>query len=152
MKMLVALDPGKTVGVAICAYDLKKRTARWDHAQVRDNEVWSILELYSEKGLQRVIAESFTFRAKTAVNLVGAEVQGIIKEFCRQFRIPYEPQNPSEGKHYFTNKRLIDLDLYIPNKPHANDATRHLLYYLNFGGGKGLVPYAKGVGVVKRRS
>lgn len=127
--MIVALDPGRTTGWA--TYDLGEHmhAGQWVEP----------LSVYSELSDMRptlIVCESFLFRQKIKIDFTPVEVIGVVKLFCYQSGIELVMQTPSQAKHFFTDDRLKERGLYQAGQPHANDATRHMLYYLEFGKGK----------------
>ena len=132
---LLALDPGRTVGWA--AFDKGASGERYHSGQVKDDQVWHLLESskLNLKGLDLLIVESFKYRQLPKADLTPVEVIGIVKEWARQFQVDVTWQTPSQAKFFFTDDRIKKLGLYQPGKPHAMDAMRHLLYYLGFGKG-----------------
>jgi hypothetical protein len=133
---LVALDPGVTVGWATFQTGERYKSGQWLHYKT-----WSMLDTGAfQRGIDVVIYESFQYRPHMPkVNLTPVEVIGVVKEWCRQNKVQCVGQTPAQGKAFWTDERLQKMHLYKPGKPHANDATRHLLYYMYFGKGKGVI-------------
>ena len=137
MKTAIAIDPGGTTGFAIGK---------------ANNEVFGVTpfqEPYSHEGLyaylrsvgfMTIICEDFLYRnaARPGLELVSREMIGVIKLYCQQNKIKPIMQNPGEavGKNaYFSNDRLKKMGVYVPGRPHAMDALRHLLHWWQFGSG-----------------
>ena len=123
----VALDPGKTTGIAIL---------------VNEEEDPVIGHLYNleEVGMELetwkpdiIIYESFQLRHhRRAVSLEPVEVIGAIKYLAAINSIPLFAQTAAQGKKFWTNEKLNELTYYMPGYPHGMDALRHLLYYKTF--------------------
>lgn len=123
-ETVIAFDPGGTTGVAILTPTSRKRI------HVRQlTEIWELLNRYSP---DEVVVERFQFRyggGRSKVDLTAKEVIGVIKLWCALKNVPLFEQTPSQAKNLWTDKKLKQLDLWLP-MPHAMDATRHLLYHL----------------------
>lgn len=137
--MILALDPGLTTGWAVYEkipiHDLRYRSG-----QVHQDDVWNLLEsshfARDEPAITRLVVERFQYRPHLPkVHLSPVEVIGVVKEWARQHEVDITWQTPAEGKFYYTDKRLKELDVYTPGKPHANDAMRHLWYFIGLGYG-----------------
>lgn len=125
---LVALDPGGITGAA-----LHTRDGFQTFAQVAPEQVWIMLDNWKP---EVVVMESFLFRQRTKVDLTPVEVIGRVKEWCRQHDIDLVMQTPAQAKHFWTDEKLKERGVYNKGLPHANDAARHALYFLEFGAGK----------------
>ena len=134
--LILALDPGVTTGWA--TFQKPNRRDGYRSGQTK-GPIWVLLEsgLMVPQAEEKfvVIYETFTFRQIPKADLTPVEVIGVIKEWARQKEVPLVPQSPAEGKGFFSDDKLKVLQLYRPGHPHANDAMRHLLFYLSFGHG-----------------
>jgi hypothetical protein len=93
-----------------------------------------------QNGIDAIICESFQYRPHLPkANLTPVEVIGVVKEWCRQNSVKYFPQTPAMGKGFYTDDRLKERQLYKVGKPHANDAMRHLMFFMNFNKRRGEV-------------
>jgi len=131
MMTIIALDPGRTVGWAT----FKKPNARdgYKSGQIKWDATWSLLDsALIETHDIHLVVESFKHRQLPKIDYTPVEVIGVVKEWARQNDVNITWQTPSQAKFFWTDERLKDYTLYRPGKPHANDAMRHLLYYLNF--------------------
>lgn len=130
---IIALDPGGTVGWA--SFESPNNRDGYHSGQFASNETWAALssvEVFKQKP-ELLIVESFQYRSHLPkVDLTPVEVIGVVKEWAVQNEVPIVWQTPAQAKFYFTNERLKELHLHYKGHPHANDAMRHLLYYLNF--------------------
>lgn len=78
-----------------------------------------------------VVCESFQYRPKLdKAVLTPVEVIGGIKLWCVKHGVKLVFQTPGQ-RMWWNDDRLKGMRLYKPGKPHANDAMRHLLTYLN---------------------
>lgn len=127
--MILALDPGGTTGHA--SYFPEEDPA-FVVGQVQPDQLWEFLQLSLQFKMKLIICESFNYRPKAWADLTPVECIGVIKEFARHTEIPTIFQTPEQGKHFFTDDRLKERKLYRKKMPHANDALRHLLYFLEF--------------------
>jgi len=132
------LDPGGTVGWA----NFQKPNQRdgYTSGQFDHSETWDQLNLAFELwNIDLLGYESFQYRNNLPrADLTPVENIGVIQEWARQHHVETYSQVPGQavGKQaFFTDDRLKVLGLYKPGKKHANDAMRHLLYYLSFGPG-----------------
>jgi hypothetical protein len=145
---LLALDPGATTGWAL--FIKGAPTERYRSGQVEQDKVWRLLETakiatteadeLDEDGYAdlKIICESFQHRQLPKVDLSPVEVIGVVKEWARQNDVEIVWQTSAQGKAFFNNDRLDALGVLRKPKTtwrHANDATRHLLWYLGFGKG-----------------
>jgi hypothetical protein len=93
-----------------------------------------------------LIAERFDFRQseeggqRHGTNLMSREYIGVAKLFAAErMNTPVVLQSAAQAKGFIPDKakngleanaKLKALGLYVPGRPHANDAMRHLIYYL----------------------
>jgi hypothetical protein len=80
-----------------------------------------------------LIWESFEFRqGKQRDNIVldSKEYIGVSKLFCQREGIVGREQTAGAGKGFVSDKKLKVMGWYHPGFKHANDAARHLVYYL----------------------
>lgn len=122
---ILALDPGLTTG--FCGnFD-----GRIVHGQVPPQDIWRTLHSFAPKQL---IVEAFIWQPRHKVDLTPVEVIGRIREWSEQANIPIIQEfTLSIVKHFFPDERLKEMDAFFPGERHANDAARHLLYYMKFG-------------------
>lgn len=123
--MILALDPGATTG---WARGIDYAADGW--GQVPDDNIWTLLENFYPS---LIVIEDFVYRGRLNIDFTPVEVIGVVKEWARQHRTELVWQTPSQVKHFFTNDRLKEREVYQPGMPHAMDAMRHLCYYLEFG-------------------
>lgn len=124
----LTFDPGGTTGWAC----FRPVTNKYNTGQASPDKIWSILEqakhVYDLEG--PIIFERFDFRqGMPKIDFRPIKVIGVIEEWTRQNDWPLVLQSPAEGKSYFTDNVLKNSNLWIPGKPHAMDALRHLLYF-----------------------
>jgi hypothetical protein len=141
---LLALDPGATTGWAL--FQKGSPGERYTSGQVEQDKVWTLLNtaMFGGRDLHdniidlTIICESFQHRQLPKVDYSPVEVIGVVKEWARQNNVEIVWQTPAQGKAFFTDNRLAALDLLKKPKTtwrHANDAMRHILWYLGFGKG-----------------
>lgn len=127
----MALDPGKTTGVAIVSSE--------DWSQVEVKEVIGLDVLYqllNRVNPDCIIFERFDQRYK-ASTFDGVEAIAVIKLWGIQNKVTPYSQNAHQGKSFWTDDKLKEVGLHTKGKQHGRDATRHLLthlttqYYIN---------------------
>jgi len=146
---LLSLDPGATTGW--CLFVKGAPGERYHTGQVSQDKIWSLL--VSSRLAQivgggqhdhnydpdlTIICESFQHRQLPKVDLTPVEVIGVVKEWARQNNVEIVWQTAAQGKAFWDDNRLANLDLLRRPKTtwrHANDAMRHMLWYLGFGKG-----------------
>lgn len=135
MDRIVALDPGGTTGYAI-----RYENGKIDVDQYQTNHPEGLLELYEVIKYEWpnvIVMERFQFRyggGRAKVVLTPVEVIGVVKLLVAELNRNEVPiklfeQTPSQGKGLWTDDKIQRLNLWTPNKRHAMDAMRHLLYY-----------------------
>lgn len=128
--MLLAIDPGRTVGWAFCYHGIV-----YDTQQTPLEEIWRTLEAAkASEDIEKLIYESWTQRSRF-VDLSAIEAIGVIKEWARQNDVTTQGQTSSQGKHFWTDNKLKQVGLLREPKTtwrHANDAMRHLKYFQEF--------------------
>lgn len=151
---VLALDPGGTTGwacyTALRVVDgsiFRYHDALWTCGEVGpDDHHKTLFDLLDEARYNRyghrvnlsVVYESFEFRQgqqRQNLNLMSKEYIGVIRLFGELYsgertRVHMAAQTASQGKGFVDDKKLKVMDLYIPGKKHARDATRHLVSYL----------------------
>lgn len=138
-KVIMALDPGGTTGVAIANLDNDK--IMLNGYQIGPHEHHN--GLYQKLGDEEpnvVVSESFSFRqhkktgsgSKDKVELISREYIGVAKLYCRQFGVTYHEQEPSHAFHFVTDWKLDKLGLLEKKVAdrHYHDSMRHLIYYM----------------------
>ena len=131
---ILAFDPGTTTGVA--AYDTETDT--WSRNQLgplgHHDQLWHLLEAVKNQ-LDVVVCESFTYQMRQKVVLDSVEYIGVLRLWCCLNEKNFLLQTPTMGKGFWTDDKVKTLGLWLPNQPHAMDATRHALYFLMTKGG-----------------
>jgi len=121
--MRLALDPGKTTGVAWRAEGGELRGLQWP-----GESIWVVLNGFnSTEGITELVVESFISRPGPAINLSATETIGRIWAWCELEGITPIMQTPSAAKQRVTNDRLRAAGAWVRGQNHARDAMRHLL-------------------------
>ena len=126
----LSLDPGGTTGVchAVYAHD----TLMMQHFEVplQPHMVPEWLDYYDPDIL---IYESFQYRRVPNADLTAVELIGVIKywDSLPGDKIAEVISQPPGSKTLWDDEKLKRAGFYKPGAPHANDATRHLLYYIS---------------------
>lgn len=129
---IVALDPGGTTGVSSIEFDertheIREATLMQLGPHEHHTEIEDVI-----KDATIVVCEGFEYRnnSRSGLVLVSKEYIGVVKAYCTNHNIRYEEQTAAQAKGFISDKALKRLGLYSSNAKHANDATRHLLYYI----------------------
>lgn len=79
-----------------------------------------------------VVFETFEYRNTSRVGLVldSVEYIGLIKTWCQQNDVQCFAQSPSMAKGFASDKILKEIGIYSTNFRHANDAARHMVYFI----------------------
>lgn len=145
---LIALDPGKTTGVAIAHYrrthnDMEDKTWRLNLIETEQLDynvegIWQWLALQQPSG---IIYETFTYRRLPNADLTPVEIIGALKIYALLHGIELWGSIPS-NKALWDNDKLLKLSGY--HWPamgrlefagtHARDAVRHLLHWSSIYG------------------
>lgn len=134
----LSLDPGGTTGVCIHdttkhKYDPKLRL--FERKQLTGIHHVKLWELLGETLPDVIVCESFVYQRRDNVVLVSVEYIGIVRLFSMVYGIKYKEQPPASAKGLWGDDKLKVIGLHSPGQPHANDATRHLLYYITIDEG-----------------
>jgi hypothetical protein len=123
--MRLALDPGKTTGVAYRGADGFLRGLQWP-----GDEITAVLTgLHAFFGLDEIVVETFRSRpGGPAVNLSAPMTIGRIFEWAEANDVPVVFQDPSWAKRKVSNDVLRAAGGWVRGHEHARDALRHLLY------------------------
>lgn len=150
---VIGLDPGETTGV--CLFDNKRflnkhptispssvRTPSISQFQKNTSIIEWGVDAYNELIADElrdtvVVIESYriySWRTKqhTWAPLLTPRLIGCAETLCRLKGVPLVQQSAQVGKGFVTDDRLKAWGLYIPGKPHAMDATRHVCQFLLF--------------------
>ena len=121
--IVLAIDPGKTTGFA--AWDTERGEMRlWESTDDRHDVVGAVI------AASEVVYEMFHYyRQAKHVDTNACEVIGLIKWYGRGK--PLKAQLAVNAKKAYPNDRLKEVGWYRRGKPHAMDAVRHLLYYMD---------------------
>ena len=136
---VICLDPGGTTGYCIGKIENGRLMYTPLQAEFDHYGLWEFLSGYNPEW---IICESFEFRnrVRPGTELISAELIGVVRLYCQLTEIPLSLQNASTAgaggkKGPFNNLILKDKGLYEAAKPHAMDASRHLLVWWMFGRG-----------------
>lgn len=132
---IIALDPGKTTGVAFLDYSEITSPTLVDHGSKSPENLTHTLDDYiSRVGTDNalIVVERFVLReGMYGVDTSPIEVIGRIKEWSKDRPHPFVWQLPSE-KELATNEVLRRMGLWLKGKDqrHVMDAVRHAVVYL----------------------
>lgn len=136
MRHILAVDPGKTSGIALFKFDLANPVLIWSGEYQQYNyasPIRSAIEDASDCGADLdVVCERFTINAQTVKNSqapFSLEQIGILKQCMLDVGLDTERinfQSPSDAKGMFTNQALKKLEYWhTGGEGHALDAIRH---------------------------
>lgn len=132
MPIILAVDPGKTVGSVLA----DGASLLWTREDSTAPFLDLAFELLSGAGAHRpgaVVCEAYNIvpgsLSKTRGENWNLEQIGALRWMSRHFGTPFVLQQPSAVLALVTNDRLRALDLYVTGG-HSRDAARHLVYYL----------------------
>ena len=131
----VALDPGGTTGVCIFDSVTGEITTYQLGPHTHHLDLWALLATWDP---DVVICEGFEYRntARPGLVLVSKEYIGMAKLWCLLNNKKYVEQTAAMAKGFIPDKGpranvvLKKLGLYSTAMKHANDATRHMVYWL----------------------
>jgi hypothetical protein len=137
----VSLDPGGTTGVLeVVLSDDLTRIESWNAFQIDADPhhvpLWTYLHGAKPK---RIICEQFEYRqfnqgkygAGARPILISRNYIGVVELFSQLTETELIMQPPSTiALKWLTDEMLKRLNKHHAGQPHANDATRHMLYYL----------------------
>lgn len=146
MKIL-AFDPGGTTGWAQFEIEYIDGVPQWQlplfkHftcGQIGDNAEHHLLlwKLLMREHPDIVIGERFDNRGNEFARLMSKEYLGILKLWCELFEQEFVSQGASDAKGWVGNDKLDTLGLLAQPRTkwvHANDALRHMLFFLAVSG------------------
>lgn len=141
MKYLVALDPGKTTGVAACILTDDVQVSGFQAGEMDRQATldwtWSALEsmreLYDDLEIH-IVAERFTIGPQTMKMTRqhdALEIIGAVRWMTQRHQASFALQDPGIAKSTCSNATLQKIGFWTPGKAgHANDAARHLVVLL----------------------
>ena len=131
--VILALDPGQRTGVALARLVNEQLVSfQCGEGDFSTLQLFGLLESICPSYL---VAEQFDYRNKSRPGLVlySRNLLGVSEMWAELRDSCYRTQSAARGKSFFTDAKLRQLGLYEPGKPHARDALRHLLAFLEFG-------------------
>lgn len=134
--LAVAFDPGTTTGICIGLLEENKLWVAPDERKFGLTQLYDCL-IWFEPYDPYVIYEDFQYRnyARAGLDLTPVKMIGIIELFSENNEGKFFKQTPAQGKGFFSDTRLKNMDIYKVGKQHGRDATRHLMQWLTFGAG-----------------
>ena len=103
--------------------------------RMNHREFWNVLHNVAPNV---IVCESFEYRsrARDNVELFSRELIGVVNLYDQMHEeVRLVMQTAAQGKAYFTNDKLKQMELYKVGKEHGRDAMRHFLQWLMFGQG-----------------
>lgn len=135
MTVIIALDPGKTTGVAVW------NDGEFEALELNFDQTCTYVEKMAERygDELKMVSESFIITQHTAKNTQATwslELIGVFRFLQRKWvsEDPLRLQMPSAAKRFSSDNRLRQMGFWTRGKGHANDASRHLLLYMATNG------------------
>lgn len=127
MKTVIALDPGTTTGIAV----YWEKIDEWGQFEYGPEPHHIKLEaLLIATRPDVLITESFIFQpSRRKIVLDSVEYIGVAKLYCGHAGKELVQQTASQGKAFWSDQKIKQIGLWLPNQGHAMDATRHLLFW-----------------------
>lgn len=122
--MRLALDPGKTTGIAWRTPEGELHGIQWPGHLI----VVVLDGFHVNPGIDEIVVELFRSRPGAAVNLSAPEVLGRVDAWAEEREVPVYRQDPSWAKRKVNNDVLRAMGGWKRGEEHARDAIRHLLY------------------------
>lgn len=130
---VIGVDPGGTTGLAVWSPGLKLHLVEL----TPDDAVDWMSEVAQGATKKHFVVERYTITpatAKMSQQHDALEIIGALKFLVRKYGHTLSMQTPAEAKGYSTDQKLKNIGWYQAGKPHARDASRHVLLYLSKAG------------------
>lgn len=129
MTRLITFDPGGITGWCVHVIESGLLVSGELDSPRHHRELWKHLHDISPDTL---IYERFDYHGGLAhAELISRDYCGVIDLYGQLYNKPVIQQSPSQME-FWDDEKLKKARLYKPGLPHANDATRHMLYYVTF--------------------
>jgi len=147
MQRIMAIDPGKTTGIAILDYKTGCNPMAMDEPTdmltlSTECHLWyGIEDLIIEHDPDIVVYESFrlySHKAKQKINseMPTSKVIGVIAFLTEQRGLDNYRQSAQIGKGFYDRDRLEGLGFTDLGSDHRRDSLKHALHYISFNSGK----------------
>lgn len=131
-RYIIAFDPGVTTGVAWTGFRGDIIGEQVENGAIGIHEY--LKDQFDNYGLpEAIVYEKFFYQQRDKVVLTPVEVIGVLRVMAYLNDIKFQGLSASQAKGFWTDKKLKKAGVYEVGMKHANDAIRHLLYYLSFG-------------------
>lgn len=129
MGSIISFDPGGSTGIAIYDTDNDSFSSYEIHDTQHHLQLYKLLYTLRPEA---IITERFDYRntSKTGVVLDSREYIGVIKLYCQLTETPLAMQSASQAKGFVSDINLEMCGVRLKGQPHANDAMRHLLFFM----------------------
>src|SRR5262245_58209635 len=140
--LIISLDPGGTTGVSsyyMLSEDKSPSSGgSFDYRETFNGKqfgpephfkaLWYYL---ADMNPDVIVCEDFVYQGKNNVELISRDYIGVVKLYCELTRKPLQMQQPwMKEPTWLNNNALNKIGVYHRGRPHQNDATRHLIYYV----------------------
>ena len=145
MTIILAIDPGQTIGIAQATVQRNERKKlKFEHfstiqvgKDLRELDRFNLLVSSHKEFLEEplhVAIESFTLYAHKRKSLTGSDlptvqVIGVMKYILNTHNIIPTFQSASIAKRMFPDKEILRLGYSMPRNKHCKDAMRHAITY-----------------------
>lgn len=135
---VISIDPGVETGFCYALITDEKMVYYPFQSVCEVDDLWRMLSAFKPR---YIIIEDFESRrgslARGGLNLFPVQLIGVTRlyELLAQHQCASFIQKAAQGKSYWSNDTLKQAGFYLRGKPHAMDASRHLLQWLMFGYG-----------------
>lgn len=134
---VIAIDPGVMTG--FCYGEVVDGKLQFYPIQSMDevDDLWHRLERFQPR---YIIIEDFEYRGgrnNIGLNLFPVQLIGVTHLYglLSTHQTAVYVQKAAQGKSYYTDPILKQLNFYKRGVPHGMDATRHMLQWFMFGAG-----------------
>lgn len=130
---VLALDPGKTTGVAEWGGEEPPMTDQIVGFEATLLVVAQWLGEWEVGEDRAVVMEDFVITPATGKKSrqnFSLELIGAVRWMCLQHKVKFVLQTASEAKAFVTDDRLKHIGWWVKGQDHARDALRHLLLFL----------------------
>lgn len=133
MKILLALDPGKTTGWSLWQYDADEPLENLSHGQIENGVegfIKTLTDTWRINWETEIVSESFILDGRTPnPDTTPLQIEGVLMLDAAQNMTPLKFQRNNMKKHV-TDDLLKQHNLYWTGQPHAVDSARHALAYV----------------------
>ena len=143
METILALDPGVTTGYCFGTYADRKLYLIPGQRKFSLGELYKLLNRVSFIPGTHTIYEDFAYRnaSRSGLDLTPVKMIAIIElwDEYKNRRSMFYKQTAADGKAFYSDAKLKEMELYVKGLKHGMDATRHLLHWATFKAGSAII-------------